>query len=50
MTFFFQRISIAGNQKAAGKVCAYLSWEDVAYTSIVVNYKAEKNSQEIFKY
>ncbi len=37
-------------KKAAGEVCASLSWEDAAYTLIVDNYKAELNSQYIFKY
>jgi hypothetical protein len=36
-------------KKAAGKVCASLSREDVAYTLIVDDYKAELNLQDIFK-
>jgi hypothetical protein len=37
-------------KKAAGKVCASLSWEDAAYTLIVDDYEAELNLQDIFKY
>jgi hypothetical protein len=37
-------------KKAAGKVCASLSWEDAAYTLIVDNYETELNLQDIFKY
>jgi hypothetical protein len=47
---FFSGVASPATKKSAGKVCAHLSREDAAYTSIVDNYEAEKNSQEIFKY
>jgi hypothetical protein len=47
---FFSVVASPATKKSAGKVRAHLSWEDVAYTLIIDDYKAEKNSQEIFKY
>ncbi len=47
---FFGRAASPATKAAAGKVRAQLSQVDVTYTSIVDDYKAEKNSQEIFKY
>ncbi len=47
---FFGRVALPATKAAAGKVCAQLSRVDAAYTSIIDDYKAEKNSQEIFKY
>jgi hypothetical protein len=47
---FFSRAALLATKKAAGKVCASLSWEDARYTSIVDDYKAELNLQDIFKY
>jgi hypothetical protein len=43
---FFIGAALPATKKAASKVCAQLSWVDAAYTSIVDNYEAEKNSQE----
>jgi hypothetical protein len=47
---FFGGAALPATKAAAGKVCAQLSWVDAAYTSIVDDYKAEKNLQEIFQY
>jgi hypothetical protein len=47
---FFGGAASTATKAAARKVCAQLSWVDAAYTLIVDDYKAEKNSQEIFKY
>ena len=47
---FFSGVALPATKKAAGKVRAHFSREDAVYTSIVDNYKAEKNWQEIFKY
>jgi hypothetical protein len=47
---FFSGAVLPATKKAAGKVCAQLSWVNAAYTSIVDDYKAEKNSQELFQY
>ncbi len=47
---FFSVVALSATKKTAGKVRAHLSWEDAVYTLIVDNYKAEINSQEIFKY
>ena len=47
---FFGRAASPATKAAAGKVRAQLSRADAAYTSIVDDYEAEKNSQEIFKY
>jgi hypothetical protein len=47
---FFSGAALPATKKAAGKVHAQLSWVDVAYTSIVDDYRAEKNSQELFQY
>ena len=47
---FFGRAALPATKAATGKVCAQLSWANPAYTSIVDDYEAEKNSQEIFKY
>jgi len=41
--------ALPATKAAAGKVRAQLNRAD-AYTSIVDDYKVEKNSQEIFKY
>jgi hypothetical protein len=50
VTIFFSKVALLATKKAAGKVGSFLSQEDVTYTSIVDDYKAEKKSQEIFKY
>ena len=53
MTFFSAKVMEGHHRlpkKAAGKVCASLSWEDAAYTLIVDDYEAELNLQDIFKY
>ncbi len=47
---FFNGASSPATKIAAGKVCAQLSWEDVVYTSIVDDYKEEKNLQELIQY
>jgi hypothetical protein len=47
---FFRRVASPATKKAAGKVRAQLSRVDAAYTSIVDDYEAEKNSQELFQY
>ncbi len=47
---FFSGVTLPATKKAAGKVRAFLSWEDAVYISIVDNYEAEKKLQEIFKY
>jgi hypothetical protein len=47
---FFSRAALPATKKATGKVCAQLSRVDAAYTSIVDDYKAEKNLQELFQY
>ncbi len=47
---FFCGAALPATKAAAGKVRAQLSRADVAYTSIVDDYEAETNSQEIFKY
>ncbi len=47
---FFGGAALPATKTAAGKVCDQLSQADAAYTSIVDDYEAEKNSQEIFKY
>ena len=47
---FFGGAASPATKAAAGKVRAQLSRADAAYTSIVDDYEAEKNSQEIFKY
>ena len=47
---FFSGASSPATKSAAGKVRVQLSRGDVAYTSIVEDYEAEKNSQELFQY
>jgi hypothetical protein len=47
---FFNGASSPATKIAAGKVRMQLSRGDVAYTSIVDDYEAEKNSQELFQY
>ena len=47
---FFRGASSPATKKAAGKVCVQLSRGDVTYTSIVEDYEAEKNLQELFQY
>jgi hypothetical protein len=47
---FFGEESSPATKVAAGKVRSQLARADAAYTSIVDDYEAEKNSQEIFKF
>jgi hypothetical protein len=47
---FFGGAASPATKAAAGEVRVQLSRADVAYTSIVDDFEAEKNSQEIFKY
>jgi hypothetical protein len=47
---FFDGAALPVTKAAADKVRAQLSWADAANTSIVDDYKAKKNLQEIFQY